>query len=380
MAGVYIHIPFCHSKCIYCDFYSLVNDQRQDVYIEALFKEFGLRLQQPVWKHQTSWNTLYLGGGTPSTLSSLNLERLCQNIDFFLPNATFRERTIEVNPEDITQDKVAHLVTLGFNRVSMGVQSFNDNELLFLRRRHTAAKAIEAVDLLHSGGIKNISIDLIFALPGSSLAQWEKNIDQALSLGCTHISAYGLTYEKRTPLFDMLRTKKILSVEDSLYVEQYNLLIDKLTRAGYEHYELSNFALSGYTSLHNSSYWEETPYLGLGTSANGYDGNFRYANKRSLDKYLDDLQQGILPIEFEEELSLLDKYNESIMLALRKREGVDLILFESRFGKKGLNRLLSSSQIFCDNGSLSIQDNHLRLTRQGLTVADSIMSDLFQLE
>lgn len=376
MAGLYIHVPFCHSKCIYCDFYSIVDNKLQQDYINGLLKELRLYIQDPFWSTQT-FSTLYIGGGTPSILSSKLLTQLIYGIEALVPQKNWKERTLEVNPEDVSIDKIHLWKELGFDRISMGVQSFYDPMLRFLRRIHSARQGEEAVHLLHKSGIHNVSIDLIFSLPEMSMIEWKQNLQRAIDLRCTHISAYGLSYEEGTPLYRMLRKGIIHPVEDDCYIAQYETLIDTLTSHGYIQYELSNFAHEGQYSLHNSSYWERVPYLGLGPSAHGYDGKRRYGNVRNIVEYLKRLKSGKFPIEFEEKLSEVDHYNESIMLGLRTSKGVDLEALFHEFGHQWLQILTRSAKKGIEQGLLKQAGTHLCLTRKALPIADGIISELF---
>ena len=370
MAGLYVHVPFCHAKCIYCDFYSVATTRRAREYVEAVAQEWRYYRREAAWPEV--FTTLYLGGGTPSILS----DELLQQLVAELPAAT-GERTIEANPEDITPERVALIRALGFNRVSLGVQSFCNEDLRFLGRRHTAHQARRAVQLLQQGGLYNISIDLIFALPDVPFERWQANVQAAVALHVPHLSAYGLTYEPRTLLEKKLRQGEVSKVSDDLYIRQYRYLIDALQAAGYEQYELSNFALPGAAARHNASYWRHVPYLGLGPGAHSFDGRRRRANVRSLPAYISALKEGRLPVEFTETLTQTDLYNEAIMLGLRTRQGVDLGYIQQRFGLERYRALLNQIVPLLHSGKLSLQGNQLTLTQEGLPVADAVIARLF---
>jgi oxygen-independent coproporphyrinogen-3 oxidase len=256
MAGLYIHIPFCASKCIYCDFYSLAGSSHDTgQYVDALVAELKLRhreLAEPL-------RTLYVGGGTPSLLPLGQFARLVDAVGRVAPLDSVEEFTVEVNPDDVTAGYIAGLKELGVNRISMGVQSFDDRDLRFINRRHTARQAIEAVRAIRQAGVHNVSIDLIYGIPGQTLDSWSRTVDQAVALGVEHISAYSLMYEQGTRLWVMRQTGKVAEVDDDTCVAMYDLLVSRLHLAGYGHYEISNFALPGYCSRHNSSYWDLTP-------------------------------------------------------------------------------------------------------------------------
>src|SRR3712207_5251155 len=277
MAGLYIHIPFCASRCIYCSFYSTTSLQLSNQYVDTLCKEIDLRR-----KEVDTIQTIYLGGGTPSLLSPAHLQRLFQKIKSSFSTASDMEVTIECNPDDITTEFADCLANLPINRVSMGVQTFSNERLKFLRRRHTKEEVYKAVERLRNAGITNISIDLIFGFPSEQLADWEADIDEALKLNIQHISAYSLSYEEGTPLHRMRKSGIITDIDEELSLQMYELLVKKLSENGFEHYEISNFAktataLDGtaisFRSKHNSSYWHSIPYLGIGAAAHSYDGD-----------------------------------------------------------------------------------------------------------
>ena len=274
MAGIYLHIPFCKSRCIYCDFYSTLKINSIESYITTLSEELKQRkdyLQDPI-------ETIYLGGGTPSLLSYKQLGVLFKNLDKHYNLSAVKEVTLEANPDDLTPDYLNELKKLPINRLSIGIQSFHDKHLQKLHRRHTAQKAIEAVHKSQDVGFDNISIDLIYGLPNETLEEWKEDIQQAINLNIQHISAYHLIYEKSTPLFQLLTSGKIKEVNEELSLDFFSLLIDKLNGAGFEHYEISNFSKPSYQSQHNSSYWNETHYLGCGPSAHSFNGTSREWN------------------------------------------------------------------------------------------------------
>ncbi len=389
MAGLYIHIPFCKSRCIYCAFYSTTQHERMDEYVDALCQEMQLRNTS----HSTL-HTIYLGGGTPSQLSPTLLRRLFHNIYKVYEVTADAEITMECNPDDITPDYAQVIGELPINRVSMGAQTFSDKRLHFLHRRHTSSQVKEAVELLRRNGIQNISIDLMFGFPGETLQDWEQDIHDALALDVEHLSAYSLMIEEGTVLYEQMRKetpsnspclggefKSSLNREDlgeseELEREMYETLIDRLETAGYEHYEISNFAKKGFRSRHNSSYWNGTPYIGLGAAAHSYDIETRHWNISNLPTYIDRIRQGILPIEETETLDDTTRYNDLITTALRTREGINLTTLPHSFR----DYLLQNAQKNIVRHLLEITDNHLHLTRQGLFVSDDVMSDLILLD
>lgn len=364
MAGIYIHIPFCKSRCIYCAFYSTTDLRWRQRYVDAVCREWQLRSHEM----STPVTTVYFGGGTPSQLTPQQLRQLLTALP---PSAP--EVTIEANPDDITSSFAAILSQLGINRVSMGAQTFDDQRLHFLHRRHTSGQAKEAVHHLRNAGIRNISIDLMYGFPGETLSDWERDIDVALTLDVEHISAYCLTIEKGTPLFYQMRNEQLEMRNGSEELERamYERLTDKLEAAGYEHYEISNFAKPGFRSRHNSSYWQDVPYIGLGAAAHSYDGKCRSWNVSDIRQYMEAIERGERLFE-SETLDDDTHYNDRITVALRTREGLDL----TTLSPKHRRYCLKEAQRFIDDGGLRIDGNHLSLTRKGLFISDYIMSSL----
>ena len=380
MAGIYIHIPFCRSRCIYCGFYSTTSLELRQRYVDALCREMEIRSQRSEVRGENI-ETIYLGGGTPSQLTFDQLRQLFIYINKVYPlpskpgGAEDRpEITIEVNPDDVTVEFTAVLQQLPVNRVSMGIQTFDDQRLRFLRRRHTARQAIEAVSILRAAGIRNISIDLMYGFPGETLADWEADIDAALALNVEHLSAYCLMIEEGTPLHRMLKQH---TGDEETERQMYEVLIDRLTTAGYEHYEISNFARPGFRSRHNSSYWNGTPYIGLGAAAHSYDIRSRSWNVADIRQYIEGMER--CERIFEEELLDDDtRYNDIVTVALRTREGIDL----NALSEKYRNYCIKNARRYLDDGLLELTSplspvtSHLRLTRRGLFVSDMVMSNL----
>lgn len=382
MAGLYIHIPFCKSRCIYCGFYSTTSLQLQDRYVEALCREMEMRSKDGKKQRNDGEreriSTIYLGGGTPSLLSEANLHRLFDAISNTFSLADLEETTIECNPDDVTEDYASMLSRLPVNRVSMGAQTFSDDRLHFLHRRHTAEEVGRAVERLRNVGIENISIDLMFGFPGETLDDWQQDINAALCLDVEHISAYCLMYEEGTPLYRMANTLK--PIDDETERLMYDTLIDRLSRADYEHYEISNFARvrkshdakrSSLRSLHNSNYWNSTPYIGLGAAAHSFDIVSRQWNISNIHTYIESIEQGIVPCE-REIIDADTRYNDLITTALRTREGIIL----SSLKEKYRHYLLDNAKSAIERGLLTIDDDRIHLTRQGLFVSDDVMSDL----
>lgn len=369
MAGIYVHIPFCKSRCVYCGFFSTTQMEMRQRYVDALCRELELRKDYLGGQHAT---TIYIGGGTPSVLEPEQLQQIVTAISPLTSPSHLEEFTVECNPDDVTPALAKNLRRLGVSRVSMGVQTFSDQRLRFLHRRHTAATIAPAVKCLRKAGICNISIDLIYGFPGESLDDWRRDVYEALALGVEHISAYSLQYEEDTPLSRMLDEGRIAEVDEEVSLAMFEHLTKELTAHGYEHYEISNFARPGYRSRHNSSYWHQTPYLGLGAAAHSYNGITRQWNVASLKEYIEGIEQGEPRFE-QEELDVDTLYNELVMTRLRTCEGLPLpLLTESQ-----RQYCLCQAQRYLDDGLLSLtSDNHLRLTHRGIFVSDMIMSDL----
>lgn len=369
MAGLYVHIPFCKSRCVYCGFYSTSLFSMSRRYVDALIQE----LRRRVSDYDGAWRTVYLGGGTPSTLAADELGRLFSAIDC----SSAREVTIECNPDDVTADFVRQLSALPVNRVSMGAQTFDDDRLRFLRRRHKAADVAQAVARLRDAGIANISVDLMYGFPGETLADWNHDIDEALALDVEHISAYCLTYEESTPLYDMLLRGEVSEASEELTREMYYGLIARLSALGYEHYEVSNFSRRGGRSLHNSGYWTGEPYLGIGAAAHSYDGMRRLWNISDLPIYINKVERGECAYE-SESLTERELYNDMVMLALRTSEGIDLKKLGERFGSDAVDYCLKSARRYVDSSLLEHDANTLRLAHDGWYVSDMIISDLMK--
>ena len=419
MAGLYIHIPFCKSRCIYCAFYSTTDSALRQRYVEAVIRE--MKTTPCPSRREESIETIYLGGGTPSQLTIPQLQQLFYNIYkvYHLPSlregkGSGLEVTIECNPDDVTPEWAAALPPLGINRVSMGAQTFDDRRLRFLHRRHTAAQVEQAVRTLRAAGIRNISIDLMYGFPGETLEDWQRDIDAALALGVEHLSAYCLMVEEGTALYEPMRAHPRPlpkggeeEREEETERAMYELLIDRLTAAGYEHYEISNFALrpagvpadqpSPYRSRHNSNYWNDTPYIGLGAAAHSYTpaaattlssspatalsgspaesvaatAAIRSWNVSDLRQYIEAIEHGERPCE-EEVLDEDTRYNDRITVALRTSDGLDLTTLSERHR----HYCMKEAHRFLSDGLLTLRGQHLVLTRRGLFVSDMVMSAL----
>ena len=373
MAGVYIHIPFCRKFCNYCDFYKITALGYKDDYIEAVLKEIEMRkdyVNEPI-------QTIYFGGGTPSLFSSQDLYRIIDKIyKYFSVNQKI-EATIEVNPDDVSREYLSTLREIGLNRISMGVQSWNNRDLKLMNRRHDEKKAEEALkDTMDF--FDNISVDLIYGVPGMSIEEWKNNLIKTLSFDIQHISAYSLIVEPGTAFYKMRLSGKIKEAEEELFIRQYELLKEMSEEHGFLHYEISNFAKQDYYSVHNSNYWKQVPYLGLGPSAHSFNGYSRQWNVSDVNTYISEIKKGGLSFE-KEYLSEKTRYNEYIMTSLRTMWGIDLEKLELMFGKEMHDYVVSVSEKYKQYGMMTKREDHLILTNQGIMISDNIISE-FMLE
>lgn len=359
MAGVYVHIPFCHAKCAYCDFFSTPRMERAREVADGIMAEYHARLVELAGEEIT---TVYFGGGTPSALDAGLLERICNE----LPMATAVERTIEVNPEDVDEQSAVRWLGMGFNRVSMGVQSLADSELRAVGRRHSAADALSAIGVLRRAGFDNISCDLIYGLPGQSVDTWLLSLRTLLAAGVEHLSAYSLSYEPGTRLTAMLQTGKITPTDDDTVAAMYAQLCDTARVAGFEHYEISNFARPGFRSRHNSAYWTTTPYLGLGPGAHSCDAHgLRRVGPANITAWLADGAQ-------REEENATERLNDRIITGLRTADGLDMAALSSDDAAALLHRAIR----YLDSGFVTAADGHMRIPEEHWIVSDGIMCDL----
>jgi len=370
MAGIYVHIPFCARRCIYCGFFSTMREAEAARYVNALCAEL---VQRKDYLAGAPVRTLYFGGGTPSRLSPEQIGKVIDCIRTVYDLNSLEELTVECNPDDITPQYVMALHASGVNRISMGVQTFNDDLLRFLGRRHTAAQAISAVKTCMESGITNISIDLMYGLPGQTPDIQQNDLETATNLDVQHISSYCLSYEEGSPLERLRNDGRITAVDDDTCAQMYDRMCTHLSNAGFIHYEISNFSKPGYYSRHNSSYWDGTPYLGIGAGAHSYNGISRQWNPNDLDAYLTGIEQGTPVFEIEQ-LSATDQYNERIMLSLRTAQGLSLTLLNPQ----DRLLLLQSADAMLNKGILVIENNHLRIPEQQMFISDSIISSLFK--
>lgn len=369
MAGIYIHIPFCKQACSYCNFHFTTSLRRKNELVSGLLSEIELRRD---YLNSEPVETIYFGGGTPSLLDRSEVERLAKALLSTFQVAHDVEITIETNPDDITAEKLKQWKKAGINRLSIGIQSFFQEDLHWMNRGHTAGQAIDSLELAITY-FDNISIDLIYGSPSLTDENWKHNVDKCVALGIPHLSCYALTVEPKTPLDKMIRNHKTTGVSPERQSDQFLSLMQWMDQAGYQHYEISNFAKPGFRSRHNSAYWQGKKYIGVGPSAHSFNGSSRQWNVSNNNIYIDSIRKGVLTYE-KEILTPTQKLNEYIMTSLRTIEGLDLRQIE----KNGLaQELRNASRKFLERSLMIEEQGHLRLTRQGRLLADGIAAELF---
>ena len=373
MAGLYIHIPFCKQACHYCDFHFSTNQATRKDLVASLIKELDL---QKEYLQGEMINTIYLGGGTPSLLSSEELSDLFHAIHLQNKVNPKAEVTLEANPDDLSEEKLNELYLSGINRLSIGIQSFDDTVLKFFNRAHTSSEASDCVHKAREAGFKNISLDLMYAIPGQDHATWRKNIDQALSLQPEHISSYTLTIEEKTAFGRWAKSGRLKGVKEEFAAEEFEILMNRLNEAGYEHYEISNFSRPGYHSRHNSNYWKQEKYLGIGPSAHSYNGDSRQFNVSNNAAYIKSIQQNKLPFEIEV-LTIENKINEFIFTSLRTMWGCSLHYLRDHLDCDLQKKHAAYLKDLQDRNLVRIDNEILLLTHKGKFLADQIASDLF---
>ncbi len=376
MAGIYLHIPFCTQACHYCDFHFSTNTAIKTDLIHAMGEEISL---QQNYLQGEVLNTIYFGGGTPSLLNKKELSRLLDTIYHTHAVASDAEITVETNPDDLTLGKLSEFKSLGINRLSIGIQSFDDALLKYLNRIHHADTAIRSVEMARETGFENISIDLIYAIPGLANPVWQKNIAKAVELHPEHISAYTLTIEEKTAFGNWLARGKLKPVDETLAAEQFEILMEDLRKAGYAQYEISNFARPGFESRHNSSYWKGEKYLGVGPSAHSYNKMSRQHNINNNHQYVRSLREKIIPCKIEI-LRKEDHINEYILTTLRTDRGCNIEKLKNDFDYDLLRLHAGYLEELKSRKLITIQDKFLKLTAPGRLLADKISSDLFLIE
>ena len=372
MSGVYIHIPFCRQKCHYCNFHFAVSRKHRQDLIDALIREIELNHSFLPGKNLDS---LYFGGGTPSLLPWEDIQALILQVKAYFELAPGSEITLEANPDDLDPDYLEALKETGINRLSLGVQSFMDDELLAMNRVHDSREARKAIKMVLEAGFSDLSIDLIFGMPGSSIESWRYNLEQALEYPIPHFSCYNLTIEKRTALHHFVRSGRIIPLPEALMAEQFRFTEEFLANAGYEHYEISNYALPGRYARHNTSYWMGKPYLGIGPSAHSFNGRERQWNVSSNVRYIRSIREDIIPAE-REILTPADRYNEYIMTGLRTQWGCDPEKIKE-FGPGFYSYFEKHIPIHMKKGRVVQESGRYVLTGEGRLFADEVASELF---
>jgi oxygen-independent coproporphyrinogen III oxidase len=366
---LYIHIPFCVKKCVYCDFFSVSYDESTvKAYVDALCKELSM-IKTP----GDSLKTVYVGGGTPTLLPAASCNILFGYLRDNFPIAPDAEITVEANPGTTDESKIELLLSLGVNRLSVGVQSFNDKELATLGRIHSSDEALESIVSIKKAGLKNFSIDLMYGIPGQTKESWRESLTKAAELSPTHISAYELTLEENTPISFLITSGTISMLKEDVILDMYDHAIVDLAGHGYEHYEISNFALPGYQCIHNLNYWNRGEYIGIGAGAHSFVRGVRSKNIADINNYIAHLGKGVLPESDSSAVSPEEALKEMIFLGLRKTEGLNI----RRAGESGLS-LLDASGELVDEGYLKVTGEYLSLTRKGLVVSNTVIVKLFE--
>jgi len=374
MLSLYVHVPYCVGKCLYCGFYStLYSPQGADEFLSALNVEAGLCQKNISNRHIDS---IYIGGGTPTVLSLVQLERLINIIKLYFPFDDLAEFTVEVNPNTVTEKGLSFLLEQGVNRLSLGIQSFSDKALSALGRLHTVEQAEDAFRHARSAGFKNISIDLIYGIPGQTKAQWQETVDAAIALKPEHISAYSLSLDEGSQFMLLAKMKKFALPEDEVTAEMYERAVSILSRAGYQRYEVSNFSLPGFECRHNQNYWDRGEYLGLGPGASSFLAGKRYDNIADTSEYVRRLSRGLPAIENEETVGGDSAARETILLGLRTARGVDLARFQREHGTEFLKRLEKNIGSLEAAGLLLVMEVHLKLTDRGFLLSDAAITRL----
>ncbi|MEP6583161.1 MAG: radical SAM family heme chaperone HemW [Ginsengibacter sp.] len=374
MAGIYIHIPFCKQACHYCNFHFSTSTSLKEEMVQALNKEIRLSLNLNAGKENIE--TIYFGGGTPSLLNKRTIEELVFTIkNSYSVNAS-AEITLEANPDDITTEKLESWKDTGINRLSIGIQSFKEADLKWMNRAHNAIEAVESISLAKEAGFQNFSVDLIYGTPSLTDDEWSDNVKKIIALGVPHLACYALTVEPGTALQKMIGLNKKTGVNNEDQARQFLLLMAMMHDAGYEHYEISNFAKPGFRSRHNSSYWNGESYIGIGPSAHSYDGKVRRWNIANNALYIGSIKNNVIPYE-EEVLTKVQSLNEYIMISLRTIEGLDLNVIENKFSDIERKRIENETKALLDKGLMDRKGQQLTLSDKGKLFADGIASDLF---
>jgi oxygen-independent coproporphyrinogen-3 oxidase len=374
MAGIYIHIPFCKQACSYCDFHFSTSLKSKEAFVSSLIRE--IELQKKYFGKDGIIETIYFGGGTPSLLSSEEIDRIFNKLYGNFTVAKNAEITLEANPDDLSKTKLEELKSSPVNRLSIGIQSFFEEDLKLMNRAHNAQHAENCIKESQDAGFENITIDLIYGTPGLSNTNWKKNLAKAFNFGVPHLSCYSLTVEQKTPLESHIKKGKIKSVDEEQSAEQFLILMEETAKNGYEQYEISNFCKPGFHSRHNSNYWKGVKYLGLGPSAHSFNGSSRQWNVSNNFRYIHSIVENKIPSE-KEILTTEQKFNEYMMTGLRTSTGISLEKVHTEFGENYLSKLLTEAKNYLECSKIILKGNHLILTNSGKLIADRISSDFF---
>ncbi len=376
MAGLYIHIPFCKQACNYCDFHFSVSFKLKQEIIDSLKEEMILRRNE---FENLTVSSVYFGGGTPSILTKDQINDLLNHIYDYFDICQNAEITLEANPDDIDHSMLQELKLTRINRLSIGIQSFVQKDLDFMNRAHSSSEAIASVKSAKDVGFENISIDLIYGVPGMSNKDWRYNISLALSLGVNHISSYALTVEEKTPLYHHIKNKKVSAIDEDQTIEQFQILIHEMEKNQFEHYEISNFCRNNNYSKHNSLYWENQPYMGIGPSSHSYNGTERMWNVSNNIKYINAIKRGVTP-QYRETLTISQRYNEYVMTKLRTSWGCDTVYIAHQFSSYYKKHFIEMSKYYVTQGYLFVSGTNYKLTNEGKLIADRISSELFVID
>ncbi|MGN0033271.1 MAG: radical SAM family heme chaperone HemW [Candidatus Limimorpha sp.] len=375
MSGIYIHFPFCKSKCAYCNFYSVVEEQTRQDFLRSIKIEIEARKD---YLDNDGVSTIYLGGGTPTLFKATEIQELVSLLHKNFKIMPEPEFTIEANPDTVNKQSLEEYRSIGINRISVGIQSFFDDDLQYLNRRHDSAHAMTVLEDIREAGFQETSLDLIYGIPTLTDEKWVRNLETAFASGADHLSAYALTIEEKTALARRITSGKAAPVDEDTVIRQYLILTELMRDNGFEHYEISNFARPGHHSRHNTAYWKGEKYIGLGPSAHSYNGNSRQWNISNIKKYNSLITNGDNSYFEIERLSPTDRYNEYIMTSLRTCWGCDIDFICKKFGEKSKRHFLKSAEPFINDGRLIIKGYNYTLSDEGMLFADGIAAELFQ--
>jgi len=374
-AGIYIHIPFCLSKCYYCDFYSKpASDEEIDEYVECLTKEIKIVLPR---YSEKKFDTIYIGGGTPSILKIIQLENIFETLYKFINPSDIVETTLEANPETLTKSKLKALKKIGINRLSIGIQSTHDYLLKLLNRVHNKKKAIESIELARKAGFNNLNVDLIFGIPQQTMKDWEETLDTITSLRPEHLSVYNLTVEKGTKLYNLIRTKQLQLPDEELQIRMFKYAMKLLSNRDYKHYEISNYALNGFLCKHNLKYWQGDEYLGIGVASHSWMNRKRFYIPRNIKLYIENIQRDMIPYKYDRVRDLRRRVAERLMIGLRLIDGIELKTIQTNYHIDILELFESEIKELRELKLINVNRNKMKLSKRGILLANEILSRFF---